>query len=188
MLGTIILCSLILSSVACSRQAVRSEGTVSPLNAEAPLDNRPFHSVEQIKADPVVTQEVAPRAERRQDDLRREQARTAAAGLQDVFFNYDSWDLTEEAMQSLAVDAHWLLSHDDSRIRIEGHCDERGTAAYNLVLGEKRALAVRGYLHELGVPSQRLTVMSYGEAQPACLAPIEACYQENRRGHLVVTP
>lgn len=117
-----------------------------------------------------------------------EQARTAAAGLQDAFFGYDSWDLDKENVQALTENANWLLAHRDTRLRIEGHCDERGSAAYNLVLGERRALAVREFLTDLGVAAQRLAIMSYGEAQPVCREPRESCYRENRRGHLVVKP
>ena len=71
-------------------------------------------------------------------------------------------------------------------VKIEGHCDERGTLAYNLVLGEKRAKAVRNYLVELGVGANRLSVVSYGKERPFCNERSESCYQQNRRGHVVV--
>ena len=71
-------------------------------------------------------------------------------------------------------------------MKVEGHCDERGTAAYNLVLGEKRAKAVRNYLVELGVGADRLSIVSYGKERPFCNERAESCYQQNRRGHLVV--
>lgn len=120
------------------------------------------------------------------DEIRAEQAASAAAGLRDVFFGYDSWTISEEGRQSLSRDAEWLKSNPSAMIKVEGHCDERGTAAYNLVLGEKRAKAVRNYLVELGVGANRLSVVSYGKERPFCNDHAESCYQQNRRGHLVV--
>jgi len=122
------------------------------------------------------------------EDMRREQAATAAAGLKDVYFAYDSWNITEQARQALSADAEWIKANPTILLKIEGHCDERGTQAYNLVLGEKRAKAVRNYLTELGVGSSRLAVVSYGKERPFCQEHDESCYQQNRRGHIVVRP
>jgi len=120
------------------------------------------------------------------DDIRAEQAASAAAGLRDVFFGYDSWTISEEGRQSLGRDAEWMKANPGAMLKVEGHCDERGTAAYNLVLGEKRAKAVRNYLVELGIGANRLSVVSYGKERPFCNDHAELCYQQNRRGHLVV--
>jgi peptidoglycan-associated lipoprotein len=123
---------------------------------------------------------------RQLDEMRTEQAASAAAGLRDVFFSYDSWTISEEGRQALGRDAEWMKSNASAAVKVEGHCDERGTSAYNLVLGEKRAKAVRNYLVELGVSANRLSVVSYGKERPFCAEHAEACYQQNRRGHLVV--
>ena len=120
------------------------------------------------------------------EDIRREQVATAASGLKDVFFAFDSWNITEEARQALSADAEWIKANPSATLKIEGHCDERGTQAYNLVLGEKRAKAVRNYLAELGVVANRLAVVSYGKERPFCNEHDESCYQQNRRGHIVV--
>ncbi|HXF93624.1 MAG TPA: peptidoglycan-associated lipoprotein Pal [Nitrospiraceae bacterium] len=125
-------------------------------------------------------------ASRQIEEMRREQAAAAAAGLRDVFFAFDSWTITEEGRMALAHDAEWIKANPGSLIKIEGHCDERGTLAYNLVLGEKRAKAVRNYLVELGVSANRLAVVSYGKERPFCREQTESCYQQNRRGHLVL--
>ena len=69
-------------------------------------------------------------------------------------------------------------------MKVEGHCDERGTADYNIVLGDKRAKAARSYLIESGVASKQVAIVSYGKARPFCMDPNEACYQQNRRGHV----
>lgn len=123
-------------------------------------------------------------AGRQMDEIRAEQA--ASSGLRDVFFGYDSWAITEEGRQVLSRDAEWIKSNSSALLKIEGHCDERGTSAYNLVLGEKRAKAARNYLVELGVGANRLSVVSYGKERPSCMEHAESCYQQNRRGHLVV--
>jgi peptidoglycan-associated lipoprotein len=123
---------------------------------------------------------------RQMEEIRSEQAATAAAGLRDVFFAYDSFAITEEGRQALSRDAAWAKSNPDTKLKIEGHCDERGTSAYNIVLGEKRAKTVRNYLVELGVNTKRLSVVSYGKERPFCKEHSEPCYAQNRRGHLVV--
>jgi peptidoglycan-associated lipoprotein len=125
-------------------------------------------------------------AGRQLDEMRAEQAAAAAAGLRDVFFAYDSWVISEDGRQALSRAAEWMKSSSGAAIKVEGHCDERGTSAYNLVLGEKRAKAVRNYLVELGVSANRLSVVSYGKERPFCNEHAESCYQQNRRGHLIV--
>ena len=123
---------------------------------------------------------------RQLDELRAEQAASVAAGLRDVFFGYDSWTISDDQRQALNRDADWMKSNPSTAVKVEGHCDERGTTAYNLVLGEKRAKAVRNYLVELGISANRLSVVSYGKERPSCLDHAESCYQQNRRGHPVV--
>ena len=125
-------------------------------------------------------------AARQMDDIRAEQAASAAAGLRDVFFGYDSWTISDDQRQALNRDADWMKSNSSAMVKVEGHCDERGTTAYNLVLGEKRAKAVRNYLVELGISANRLSVVSYGKERPSCMDHAESCYQQNRRGHLAV--
>jgi peptidoglycan-associated lipoprotein len=125
-------------------------------------------------------------AGRQLEEIRAEQAASASAGLRDIFFGYDSWTISDDQRQSLSRDADWMKSNPGAVIKVEGHCDERGTSDYNLVLGEKRAKAVRNYLVELGISANRLSVVSYGKERPSCLEHAESCYQQNRRGHLVV--
>jgi peptidoglycan-associated lipoprotein len=125
-------------------------------------------------------------AERQMDEIRAEQAASAAAGLRDVLFGYDSWTISEDGRQALSRGAEWMKSNPSALVKVEGHCDDRGTADYNLVLGEKRAKAARNYLVELGVGANRLSVVSYGKERPSCNEQAESCYQQNRRGHLAV--
>lgn len=104
-------------------------------------------------------------------------------GLQDVYFAFNSWRLSEKARRALEVNAEWLKSHPHERLTIEGHCDERGTRAYNYVLGEKRAAMVKQYLSVLGVPSHQMMVASFGKDRPKCHVFSEKCFQVNRRAH-----
>ena len=118
--------------------------------------------------------------------MRQEQLATAQASLDDAFFAYDSWRLTDEAKRALQHDAEWLKGNPGKTITIEGYCDERGTVAYNLVLGERRAKSARNYLVELGVEPNRLATVSFGKERPFCTEHDETCYQQNRRAHIVV--
>jgi peptidoglycan-associated lipoprotein len=74
-----------------------------------------------------------------------------------------------------------------TQVQIEGHCDSRGTSEYNLALGERRAAAVKDYLVSLGVPAERISTVSKGEEQPFCADETESCWQQNRRGHFIIT-
>jgi len=134
----------------------------------------------------VAKSEPADTSRRRVEEMQREQIATAAAGLEDVFFTFDSWQITNEGKQTLMLDAEWMKANPARAVTIEGHCDERGTLAYNLVLGEKRAKAVQTYLMELGVSTRQVGVVSYGKERPFCKEHDESCYQKNRRGHLVL--
>jgi outer membrane protein OmpA-like peptidoglycan-associated protein len=120
------------------------------------------------------------------DKIKEEELATASAGLEDVFFQYDSWTLTAEAKESLERDMGWLANDPSSSLIIEGHADQRGTQAYNMILGKKRAMAIRDYLSQLGVDPSRLSVISYGKDKPFCQDLTEVCHQLNRRGHLLV--
>lgn len=107
--------------------------------------------------------------------------------LTDVFFAYDSAELSEEARTTLQKNTEWLKRRSSTRVTIEGHADARGTNEYNLALGERRAAAVRDYLVNLGLTTDRLQVLSKGEEQPQCSEEAEACWQKNRRGTFIFT-
>jgi peptidoglycan-associated lipoprotein len=105
--------------------------------------------------------------------------------LGDVFFDYDRFQIRKDAMPVLDANVEWLRANGSKTVLIEGHCDERGTLAYNLVLGEKRARAAKKYLQDLGAQAAQLQITSYGEARPFCKQQNEDCYQQNRRAHFV---
>lgn len=105
--------------------------------------------------------------------------------LGDVFFDFDRATLRSETRATLETNARVLKEKNGVKVLIEGHCDERGTLAYNLVLGERRARSVKRYLQELGVPVSQLQITSYGKERPFCTEHRETCWQQNRRGHFV---
>jgi peptidoglycan-associated lipoprotein len=107
--------------------------------------------------------------------------------LGDVFFDYDQNTLGDEARRVLQQDADWLSKWPQTMIRVDGHCDERGTAEYNLALGDRRAAAVREYLASLGVRAERIQTRSLGKEAPFCHQSGDSCWSQNRRGHFVIT-
>lgn len=107
--------------------------------------------------------------------------------LGDVYYAYDSADLSDDARQRLAGNARFFNEHPVFEALIEGHCDERGTPEYNLALGERRASSARSYLTSLGVDGSRLRTITYGEERPVCTEDEEACWSRNRRAHFLVT-
>jgi peptidoglycan-associated lipoprotein len=110
-----------------------------------------------------------------------------AARLRDLHFDYDKSDVRPEDQSILSSDASALKTifarFPSSNIIIEGHCDERGSAEYNIALGDRRASATRDALAALGVPGDRLRTVSYGKERPACTEENETCFQQNRRAH-----
>ena len=120
------------------------------------------------------------------DDLRTGQVPTAGP-LKDVGFDFDSAALSESARATLRANADWLKSNAAARVQIEGHCDERGTAEYNMALGAKRAQAAMDYLATLGIAANRLSTISYGEEIPVCKEKTEECWARNRRARFVVS-
>ncbi len=107
--------------------------------------------------------------------------------LQDAYFDYDKNDIRGDAQAALTADAATLkqifADFPSATIIVEGHCDERGSAEYNLGLGDRRASAARDFLVQLGVPADKLKTVSYGKERPKCTEATEDCYQQNRRAH-----
>jgi len=121
-----------------------------------------------------------------QGEIAARQAREAAQRkLADIYFEFDKWALSSEGMKNLTQSVEVLRQNPTAKVLIEGHCDERGSREYNIVLGEKRAQETRRYLESLGVKNP-VTVTSYGKERPVCTEPEESCYWRNRRAHLVL--
>jgi peptidoglycan-associated lipoprotein len=110
--------------------------------------------------------------------------------LRDVLFDYDSNNIRDDARAALTGDADALkrifADFPNASVNVEGHCDERGSAEYNLGLGDRRATSARDFLTQLGVPADRLKTISYGKERPVCTESDEGCWQRNRRAHFSV--
>jgi peptidoglycan-associated lipoprotein len=110
-----------------------------------------------------------------------------SAEVQDAYFDYDKSDIRSDARDSLTKNAAALKSilddYPNATVVVEGHCDERGSAEYNLGLGDRRATAAKDFLVQLGVPADRLKTISYGKERPVCTEQDESCWQKNRRAH-----
>lgn len=133
---------------------------------------------EPIPPEPLPSDSVASKS---LDDLNRD------SPLQPVFFDYDSAEIDDAGRTTLQANATVLKRYSTWAITIEGHCDERGTAEYNLALGERRALAARTYLISLGLDANRLRTVSYGSEFPFDPAHEERAWSRNRRAHFVIT-
>lgn len=115
------------------------------------------------------------------DDLNRD------SPLNPLFFELDSSDVSTEGQQVLQANAAVMKKYPTWQVTIEGHCDERGTAEYNLALGERRALAARTYLVSLGIPADKVKTVSYGKEFPFEPGHDDNAWHKNRRAHFVIT-
>jgi len=106
--------------------------------------------------------------------------------LKDIHFAFDRYELDDQSRAILRENATYLKSHPESRIEIQGHCDERGTNNYNVALGQRRAHSTKSYLAAQGIDDSRIHIVSYGEEKPFCFDSNENCWWQNRRAHFLV--
>jgi peptidoglycan-associated lipoprotein len=107
--------------------------------------------------------------------------------LGDVYFDLDESTIREDARGPLQKNAEWMKRWSSTRVTVEGHADERGSSEYNLALGERRASSVREYLVSLGIGADRISIVTKGKESPFCTESNESCWQQNRRGHFLIT-
>ena len=122
-----------------------------------------------------------------EEDIKKMTLDKVSSYLKPAFFDYDKADLRGDARDVLAANAAWLKSHPTIAFTIEGHCDERGTAQYNLALGDRRANSAKEYLVSLGIDAGRVKTVSYGKERPFATGHDEDSWAKNRRAHFVVT-
>jgi peptidoglycan-associated lipoprotein len=106
--------------------------------------------------------------------------------LKDIYFDFDKYEVRPEDIGILKENAALIMKNPTLKIQIEGHCDERGTAEYNLALGERRANSAKKYLVSLGIPADRLSTISYGKEMPLDPGHTEGAWAKNRRGHFII--
>lgn len=183
---------VVATATACSRKkppvarptppppSAGTTGGAAPPAPPEPLAE-PEPPVASVPAEPAIAGSTVDYNARSLDELNRE------SPLQPVFYIYDSADVAGEMQSTLQKNAEILKQYPSWVVTIEGHCDERGTAEYNLTLGERRAQAARAYLVSLGIPAERLKTVSYGKEFPFDPGTTEEAYAKNRRAHFVVT-
>lgn len=154
-------------------------GTTSPGEVRPPTPPEPVPETAAIPPEPKITSD--PLVSGDLETINKN------SPFQPVFFALDSSEVDQAGQQALNADAEILKKYAGWTITIEGHCDERGTAEYNLALGERRALAAKTYLVSLGIPADRLRIVSYGKEFPFDPGHDEAAWSKNRRAHFVVT-
>ncbi len=108
------------------------------------------------------------------------------SALEKIYFDFDSSALSDQARKTLTSNADYLRKSAAAKLRIEGNCDERGSAEYNIALGEKRAEAAKNYLVTMGIPADRLATISYGKEKPADPGHDESAWAKNRRDDFTI--
>jgi peptidoglycan-associated lipoprotein len=178
-----------LFTAACAKKKVATAPPPPPppaaaAPAETPKRTTPVAS----NAAPRTPAATAP-ASRFPDASTRARIDQLLAKIEDAYFDYDKASLRPDALQALQADStelrDILKDYPDYKLTIEGHCDERGSAEYNVGLGDRRAAAAKDYLVQVGIPAPQLGVISYGKERPVCEEHDEACWQRNRRIHIV---
>lgn len=171
-----------------SNEVVKTEEPAATVKAETPRPVQPPAVKQEVPAAPVTTQTadaspVIKPAEASQPVM----GAPEVSAFETVYFDFDRSDLRQDARNSLSKNADILLkSRQAQKIRIEGHCDERGSAEYNLALGERRATSAQQYLVTLGVQPDRLSIVSYGKEKPAVQGNDEEAWAKNRRAEFVI--
>jgi peptidoglycan-associated lipoprotein len=171
----VILCCGTLLSFGCAKeQVVKTDETIPPSKTEEQASKKTMPA-EQVKEPKIVVSEESTAGTGQEKNLQR------------IYFDFDSYVLTDASRSTLSADAQVLLKKVPGKVMVEGHCDERGSDEYNLALGEKRAKAAMNYLVTLGVPAERLSIISYGKEKPLDPGHGEDAWAKNRRAEFVVT-
>jgi peptidoglycan-associated lipoprotein len=185
--------------IGCAKKTIRSDSPVyTPSRVEpGPAETKPEAAApdkEKKLAEESLREESLREKALREKALQEEAARREAAAretasksvsLEPVFFDFDQWSIREDQKEIMAKNSQWLKSNPNVKVRLEGHCDERGTAEYNLALGQKRAEGVKSFLEGLGISTQRMATVSYGEERPLDPRHNEEAWTKNRRVDIV---
>jgi peptidoglycan-associated lipoprotein len=175
-LALLLILPAMLLTVSCAKKAVQEEPAVSE---EAPPVEQPV----EVTPEPQGPSDEELAAQ--QAAMAQEQARQMFVS-ENIYFEFDSAALLPAAQQVLSTKADYLFANPDARVAVEGHCDERGTNAYNMALGQRRADAAKDFLVNLGIDAGRLSTISYGEEQPLDFGHNEEAWAKNRRAHFVL--
>ena len=181
--------ALFLISAGCAKKKAASIPPLPPSPSATTASNSTPSSQPSRPAARPSTPAASTPASRYPDAATRARIDQLLARIEDAYFDYDKATLRADALKALEKDStelrNILKDYPDYKLSIEGHCDERGSAEYNIALGEKRAAAAKEYLVNVGIPSGQLNTVSYGKEKPACDQHEEGCWQKNRRIHIV---
>jgi peptidoglycan-associated lipoprotein len=181
----VILALTISLAFGCRSRAKKVEPTPEPVPEVVEVE--PARPAEPVAPPTDFVQEPEVEAEDLSGSTEQLTARAHELGwIRDVFFEFDSFSLSADAQDALAVTASWLKSHPEFSLLIEGHADERGTQQYNLALGDRRANVAKDYIVTLGVDSGRVRTISYGEERPFATGSSESAWAQNRRAHMTL--
>jgi peptidoglycan-associated lipoprotein len=185
------ICSVLLTSIwaaGCAKKVAVAKPPAPPVQASAPAQPAP--------ARPAATPRPAARPEapvqtassRTPDAATRARIQDLLNRIQDAYFDYNQHNLRPDAESALRTDAQTLAlilrDYPDYKLTVEGYCDERGSEAYNLALGEERAQRAKSFLTDSGIPGTQIKTISYGKDRPVCTDNDESCWQRNRRAHI----
>jgi peptidoglycan-associated lipoprotein len=176
----------LLLTTSCAKKQVQTETAVE--EPEQPMVEEDTAAEEEAARQAEMERQKALEAERLAEEEAKRVAMMALNMFQseDIYFDFDSSVLSPMSQEVLQRKADWMNENMDATVIVEGHCDERGTAAYNLALGERRADATKEFLVNLGIAADRLTTISYGEEKPVDPGHNEEAWAKNRRAHFVV--
>ena len=185
-IATLVVTAALMTAVACGKKTppVARPAPPPPANTGSTAPSRPPAPPEPVREPSVIPPEPVRDdaiSSASLDDLNKN------SPLKPVYFELDSSDLTAANQKTLDEDAALLKRYTSWAVTVEGHCDERGTAEYNLALGERRAIAARAYLISLGIAADRLRTVSYGKEFPFDPGHDESAFAKNRRAHFVIT-
>ena len=176
---------LVLLATGCARRpALTQAAAPPPTGAPVAVAPAPAPAPAPVAAPPAPAPEPAPAPVAAARPAPAEFA--PAPGLPDIHFDFDKFTIRADAAKTLRTSAEWLKGNANHALIIEGHCDERGTDAYNLALGDRRAKAAMEFLVAHGVPASRINLVSYGKERPECSEKSEDCWSRNRRAHFVL--
>lgn len=182
---------IIVASGCASNEIVRKEEPVvlseQKIKADTPVAATPLKSSHNSKVDLAVIQSAAIKESTAEAIQPIPNAAELKAALETIYFNYDAYTLSNEARNALVKNSNILKNDSSMKIRIEGHCDERGSEEYNLALGENRAKAAMKYLVTMGIADDRISTISYGKEMPAVQGHDETTWAKNRRDEFVIT-
>jgi len=185
-LSLVLLCGSLMFA-GCAKEQLKQDQPLATPSVEQKPAVQPESAKQPVKEEKIAAPVIQEAPVAKDEAASSAQSTRADKLLNAIFFDFDSSTLTQQSRDTLSSNASVLLKKETGlKIQVEGHCDERGSAEYNLALGERRAKSAMQYLMTLGVPASRLSTISYGKEKPADPGHDEAAWSKNRRDEFMV--